>query len=275
MYYHQDISIHAPLAGCDGRVWLGLVIDVRISIHAPLAGCDSPGQGSDCRSSYFNPRTPCGVRLPLLTYCTGSPNFNPRTPCGVRLRNDLDKQTNNAFQSTHPLRGATCTGAQPASEACISIHAPLAGCDQTTTQPPRGERPFQSTHPLRGATRILLSRLVVLKFQSTHPLRGATVCNSFVASAAVSFQSTHPLRGATHAPHPIIPNDRIFQSTHPLRGATNGKASTSGEFQFQSTHPLRGATLLPFRKNFLLDRFQSTHPLRGATTCIQGVLTLG
>ena len=56
------ISIHAPLAGCD----LGYRPDDRetyvISIHAPLAGCDNRYGAHGHRHTYFNPRTPCGVR---------------------------------------------------------------------------------------------------------------------------------------------------------------------------------------------------------------------
>ena len=34
---------------------------------------------------YFNPRTPCGVRLySVYRVMWGNYNFNPRTPCGVR-----------------------------------------------------------------------------------------------------------------------------------------------------------------------------------------------
>ena len=33
------ISIHAPLAGCD-LIKAGYRVQMRISIHAPLAGCD-------------------------------------------------------------------------------------------------------------------------------------------------------------------------------------------------------------------------------------------
>ena len=57
-----DISIHAPLAGCDSvdqRHGLG----AAISIHAPLAGCDTVSILFMPRVTYFNPRTPCGVRL--------------------------------------------------------------------------------------------------------------------------------------------------------------------------------------------------------------------
>ena len=34
-----------------------------------------------------------------------------------------------AFQSTHPVRGATCSRHVPASSSKISIHAPREGCD--------------------------------------------------------------------------------------------------------------------------------------------------
>ena len=55
-----------------------------ISIHAPRAGCDylycRPAR---CRY-YFNPRTPCGVRLFILAIRVDLTDFNPRTPCGVR-----------------------------------------------------------------------------------------------------------------------------------------------------------------------------------------------
>ena len=35
---------------------------MEISIHAPLAGCDSVRSPGKRRSVHFNPRTPCGVR---------------------------------------------------------------------------------------------------------------------------------------------------------------------------------------------------------------------
>ena len=82
------------------------------------------------RRGNFNPRTPCGVRLcapsvrlPVRSY------FNPRTPCGVRLQPCFCIFKLFAFQSTHPLRGAT-------PFVWIKLHF----------------NRFQSTHPLRGAT---------------------------------------------------------------------------------------------------------------------------
>ena len=84
LYYFLLISIHAPLAGCDYKQLFAKHL-FRISIHAPLAGCDvfeidqdyldtisihAPLAGCDSHTlppylrllSYFNPRTPCGVR---------------------------------------------------------------------------------------------------------------------------------------------------------------------------------------------------------------------
>ena len=85
------ISIHAPRAGCDpgscGPVGRG----VPISIHAPRAGCDVAAAWARGRPTYFNPRTPCGVRLLAASA--------------------MDKIS--SFQSTHPVRGATPCGKLP------------------------------------------------------------------------------------------------------------------------------------------------------------------
>ena len=78
-----------------------------ISIHAPRAGCDP----KPCRGS------------------SGARNFNPRTPCGVRRGAAHLISGVGAFQSTHPVRGATRPG-----EDFLLL------------------RKFQSTHPVRGAT---------------------------------------------------------------------------------------------------------------------------
>ena len=123
-----------------------------ISIHAPLAGCDPVL--SDLRRRQFD--------------------FNPRTPCGVRLKKEEDAAAYEAFQSTHPLRGATSFSWSLSCSHLISIHAPLAGCDVEHTYYRTDEYTFQSTHPLRGATTFDCATPMLCAFQSTHPLRGAT-----------------------------------------------------------------------------------------------------
>ena len=57
-----DISIHAPLTGCDCRWMLGYIRTLSISIHAPLTGCDRIPNWYNNSHVYFNPRTPHGVR---------------------------------------------------------------------------------------------------------------------------------------------------------------------------------------------------------------------
>ena len=101
---------------------------------------------------YFNPRTPCGVRLTFsdlrndnYTISIHAPRagcdcgqaidwsdekyFNPRTPCGVRPRAYGRTVDVEVFQSTHPVRGATYGRCGHVRILQISIHAPRAGCD--------------------------------------------------------------------------------------------------------------------------------------------------
>ena len=124
----QFQSTH-PLRGATGK-YFDSWDSGKISIHAPLAGCDRYAARRPSRDTYFNPRTPCGVRRAgdrLLSGCQIFQSthplrgatllalllalcllyFNPRTPCGVRL----------------------CDVVSVIGSAGISIHAPLAGCD--------------------------------------------------------------------------------------------------------------------------------------------------
>ena len=168
------ISIHAPHAGRDLGCELSDLM-IRISIHAPLAGCDErkckalrkqmkfqsthPLRGATGRffrgrpcASDFNPRTPCGVRLPASAALSVTRYFNPRTPCGVRLWTILPSRSSN----------------------CISIHAPLAGCDLPVLGI-RQERVHFNPRTPCGVRRFRTAQNVkTFLFQSTHPLRGAT-----------------------------------------------------------------------------------------------------
>ena len=171
----NTISIHAPLAGCDCsamRAHTGSAIFQsthplrgatltaardralrRISIHAPLAGCDMDGRRLDGRRVHFNPRTPCGVR--------------PQTPSFFRHP--------PAFQSTHPLRGATNVSAAQGQVFSISIHAPLAGCDRDGEPVQKRSNYFNPRTPCGVRPSTCCAPGANSKFQSTHPLRGATL----------------------------------------------------------------------------------------------------
>ena len=171
---HELISIHAPLAGSDPRLFvrsgkaeqfqstlplrgatdeqLRAWLTFSISIHAPLAGSDVPVTRLDWRQTYFNPRSPCGERQE-----SGS------LPPDVSI-----------FQSTLPLRGATPVLPVVAQAGDISIHAPLAGSDAKWWIDSQGD--ILSLHaPLAGSD-IPTAKCILphLGFQSTLPLRGAT-----------------------------------------------------------------------------------------------------
>ena len=103
------LSIHAPREGCDGCPPSQDTSPQSISIHAPREGCDIRPAGSSSPASNFNPRTPRGVRLTVMTATPVIPKISihaPREGCDAgRYRSILISR--------------------------ISIHAPREGCDGT------------------------------------------------------------------------------------------------------------------------------------------------
>ena len=99
---------------------------------------------------HFNPRAPCGARLPLAMQIYNHYHFNPRAPCGARLYN------------VRPRR----IGAK------ISTHAPLAGRDGNPVDGVIGMDKFQPTRPLRGATENEIPLYYWVKISTHAPLAG-------------------------------------------------------------------------------------------------------
>ena len=128
--HHVFISIHAPRVGCDfWRVHPRRL--VRISIHAPRVGCDPP----PCQPLNHHPHI--SIHAPRVGCDEGNDrrgrtvsDFNPRTPCGVRPPVMVWEILLEIFQSTHPVWGATCRCRRLSSQAVISIHAPREGSDK-------------------------------------------------------------------------------------------------------------------------------------------------
>ena len=170
----------------------------------------------------FNPRTPCGVRQQNRFFRSTLWIISIHAPrAGCDLAQKHDGRFAVTFHSTHPVRGATHTrrcnsivridfnprtpcGVRRQVAAVfvvgdvISIHAPRAGCDPTTSLFTCSRSTFQSTHPVRGATRArVMARETYSPFQSTHPVRGATANGQRGGRRGAQFQSTHPVRGAT------------------------------------------------------------------------------
>ena len=151
-------------------------------------------------------------------------NFNPRTPCGVRPMYSLIFPLSSEFQSTHPLRGATlllrpclrflsisihaplagCDDfyADSADVQLISIHAPLAGCDSYGDSDLQDLYNFNPRTPC-GVRRSRQTRLHRKPGISIHaPLAGCDTSRTARRKSIWKFQSTHPLRGATRARQP-------------------------------------------------------------------------
>ena len=100
-----------PLRGAT-HVFYTYVKGFGISIHAPLAGCDlTDGADGD-----------------------GTGEFQSTHPLRGATSEHYEQDILKLFQSTHPLRGATNKGRNHLSEHYISIHAPLAGCDDGAQQ---------------------------------------------------------------------------------------------------------------------------------------------
>ena len=147
----------------------------------------------------FNPRTPYGMRLlKKKSQLKQKKDFNPRTPYGMRQ---------NIARSCDGLK-------------CISIHAPLTGCDtydilkwvalvDFNPRTPYGMRPMCSSSLPLG-----------IKISIHAPLTG---CDNgwwldWHLPPTISIHA--PLTGCDHVPLGTVQVFIEFQSTHPLRDAT-------------------------------------------------------
>ena len=154
--------------------------------------------------SHFNPRSPCGERRRARRIALGVGNFNPRSPCGERRSLPPDVSIKGIFQSTLPLRGATCRRSS------------------TPTARPR----FQSTLPLRGATAPCqqLRKLAVISIHA--PLAGSDRLGLGQVFVSENFNPRSPC-GERRAGSGSWSSNYLFQSTLPLRGATFAAAFRS------------------------------------------------
>ena len=169
----QEISIHAPRAGCDAARRTLSAVSAHFNPRTPCGVRLDPARIS-CFCANFNPRTPCGVRPHQSTTAHKMGDFNPRTPCGVRLIVSKVDTGGEPFQSTYPVRGATA-GHSRRWKPCR----------------------FQSTYPVRGATRNTCNRLQGVRISIHVPRAGCDLHRRQHLRICLTFQSTYPVRGAT------------------------------------------------------------------------------
>ena len=222
--YRTSISIHAPRVGCDDIPGPGVLgncvfqsthpvwgatrqLDsaqsfITISIHAPRVGCDMPLAQRRSKRSYFNPRTPCGVRPGRgVARHGGTADFNPRTPCGVRLFDCPPGFTAASTISIHAPRVGCDNGfAGPIHDGGISIHAPRVGCDVSSSWSLLTSAHFNPRTPC-GVRQVALW-LPQISFSDFNPRTPCGVRLSFPHRQETPriFQSTHPVWGATAFP---------------------------------------------------------------------------
>ena len=146
-----------------------------------------------------------------------------------------------AFQSTHPVRGATI--------GCFVFLYFLK---------------FQSTHPVRGATIDTDDRYHRYLFQSTHPVRGATcVDGNCIRPAVISIHA--PREGCDRTVFNHLSHG-VGISIHAPREGCDGNDDTHQHANRISIHaPREGCDTETTIRTNTQTVFQSTHPVRGAT----------
>ena len=152
----------------------------------------------------------------------------------------------------------------------ISIHAPLAGCDQVSRCVAASKRIFQSTHPLRGATRSPTPVSFTAGFQSTHPLRGATYAQYIWAIGELDFNPRTPCGVRRHLRLTARADTGI--SIHaPLAGCDHAYDEFVG-YEYISIHaPLAGCDAI-CRKSSCRRKISIHAPLAGCDlSCVHGL----
>ena len=131
------------------------------------------------------------------------------------------EHSKKAFQSTHPLRGATDRVCKRGACGSISIHAPLAGCDANRqTALCSFAQNFNPRTPC-GVRRERRPDVYTDTAISIHaPLAGCDCREKWSLKPRTSISIHAPLAGCDHPINLLRVDNIIFQSTHPLRGAT-------------------------------------------------------
>ena len=103
-----------------------------ISIHPPHAGRDGRSPAHPGRDQHFNPPSPCGEGRRAECNSGRNQRFQSTLPMRggtLQMRALINRA---AFQSTLPMRGGTILFRQKSKSRIISIHPPHAGRDSST-----------------------------------------------------------------------------------------------------------------------------------------------
>ena len=173
----RSISIHAPRVGCDIRPSPRAGPTGKFQSTHPVWGATLQHGLTHGRQRDFNPRTPCGVRLPV----PGAPQTYERISIhaprvGCDRKRPGDHRRSSGFQSTHPVWGATQRHSLRRTGRCDFNPRTPCGVRQAAGRLESKRIIFQSTHPVWGATPFFGHQAGIYGlFQSTHPVWGATL----------------------------------------------------------------------------------------------------
>ena len=115
--------------GCDVYGYRAAAKLLRFQFTHPVWGATTPPEWEDAISSSFNSRTPCGVRLrrDIIVVARFVSIHAPRVGCDLGIGGHVS--SNDMFQFTHPVWGATIQDLLLDEFQKVSIHAPRVGCD--------------------------------------------------------------------------------------------------------------------------------------------------
>ena len=148
----------------------------HISIHAPRVGCDKSLPTPSATTSNFNPRTPCGVRLPGCAAALRPQVISIHAPrVGCDRPHQAHAVKGCVFQSTHPVWGATGWPAAATPARGFQSTHPVWGATPPGPDSSRPTRDFNPRTPCGVRRSTVRSCPSASKFHSTLPVWGATL----------------------------------------------------------------------------------------------------
>ena len=126
--------------------------------------------------SYFNPRSPSGLRLFYINYLINwLENFNPRSPSGLRPSSPNSFTTKFTFQSTQPEWAATSSYPKSLGFVIFQSTQPEWAATKLFVSLCLLNFDFNPRSPSGLRLRLVRSLINCLLFQSTQPEWAATV----------------------------------------------------------------------------------------------------
>ena len=117
-----------PLRGATEQILLKAINDGHISIHAPLAGCDGGNWIRTNSTGAFQSTHPLrGATEYINDHSIGGYVFQSTHPLRGATKNSESQGFSKIFQSTHPLRGATGRRAVLSRRPIFQSTHPLRG----------------------------------------------------------------------------------------------------------------------------------------------------